>query len=254
MATTRLRPMSMGEILDASFALLRHHAGVFFGIAIVCQGVPTALSLFVQFSGGPARHFWLSALGQVLSMFGYLLVTGASIRVVSEAYLGHEPGMAEALNFAFAKLGRTLSAGFSAGILTILAALLFIIPGIVVACGLAVAVQAGVLEPVNSGSDGVGRSWSLTKGFKGKAFGLYCVIMVLFLLFILGFGVVAAIAAAIFRPLVAPAVIGMGLVFLFLYPFTSCVFTLFYYDLLVRKEAFDLELLSRHLGIAAARA
>jgi hypothetical protein len=253
MATTRLRPMSMGEILDASFALLRHHAGVFFGIAIVCQGVPTALSMYVQFSGGPARHLGLSTIGQVLSMFGYLLVTGASIRVVSEAYLGRDPGMAEALNFAFAKLGRTLSAGFSAGILTILAALLFIIPGIVVACGLAVAVQAGVLEPLKSGSDGVGRSWSLTKGFKGKAFGLYCVIMVLFVLFILGFGIVAGIAAAIFRPLVAPAVIGMGLVFLFLYPFTSCVFTLFYYDLRVRKEAFDLEVLSRHLGIAAVQ-
>ena len=47
MATTQLRPMAMGEILDASFALLRRHAGVFFGVAIVCQGLPTALSLFV---------------------------------------------------------------------------------------------------------------------------------------------------------------------------------------------------------------
>ena len=254
MATTRLRPMSTGEILDASFALLRHHAGVFFGIAIICQGAPTALSLFVQFSGGPARHFWLSALGQVLGMIGYLLVTGASIRVVSQAYLGHDPSMAEALNFAFAKLGRTLSAGLSAGILVALATLLLIIPGIVVACGLAVVVQAAVLEPLNSGSDGVGRSWSLTKGFKWKTFGLYCVVMVLFFLFIFGFGIVAAIAAAVFQPLVVPAVIGMGLVFLFLYPFTSCVFTLFYYDLRVRKEAFDLEVLSRHLGIAAAPA
>jgi hypothetical protein len=77
--------------------------------------------------------------------------------------------------------------------------------------------------------------------------------MVLIVLSLLGFAVVAGIAAAIFRPLVAPAVIGMGLVFLFLYPFTSCVFTLFYYDLRVRKEAFDLEVLSRHLAIAAAR-
>lgn len=253
MATTQLRPMSMGEILDASFALLRHHAGVFFGIALVCQGVPTALSLFVQFGGGPARYFWLSALAQVLSMIGYLLVTAASIRVVSQGYLGHDPGMGEALSFAFGKLGRTLSAGLSAGILAGLATLLLIIPGIVVACGLAVAVQAAVLEPLNSGSDGVGRSWRLTKGFKGKAFGLYCVVIVLFFLFIFGFGIVAAIAAAIFRPLIVPAVVGMGLVFLFIYPFTSCVFTLFYYDLRVRKEAFDLELLSRHLGIAARR-
>lgn len=253
MATTRLRPMSMGEILDASFALLRQHAGVFFGIAIVCQGVPTALSLFVQFSGGPTEHFGLWVLGQILGGVGYLLVTCASIRVVSQAYLGHEPGMADALSFAFAKLGRTLSSGLAAGLLFGLALLLFIIPGIVVACGLAVAVQAAVLEPLSGGTQGVGRSWSLTKGFKWKAFGLFCVVTVLFFLFLAGFAIVAAIATAIFRPLIVPAVIGLGLLFLFIYPFTSCVFTLFYYDLRVRKEAFDLELLSRQLGIAAAR-
>ena len=251
MATTRLRPMSMGEILDASFALLRHHAGVFFGIAIVCQGVPTALGLFVQFAGGATQHFGLWALGQVLSMVGYLLVSAASIRVVSQAYLGHDPGMAEALNFAFGKLGRTLSAGLAATILAALATLLFIIPGIVVACGLAVAVQAAVLEPLSSGLDGVGRSWRLTKGFKWRAFGLFCVVFVLFLLFLLGFGLLAGIAAFLFRALLVPAVVGLGLVSLFLYPFTSCVLTLFYYDLRVRKEAFDLDLLSQQLGIAA---
>jgi hypothetical protein len=246
--------MSTGEILDASFALLRHHAAVFFGIAIVCQGVPTALGLFIQLSGGATRYFGLWALGQILTIVAYLLVTGASIRVVSQVYLGYDPGMADALNFAFAKLGRTLSAGLSAGILAALAAVLFIIPGIVVTCGLAVAVQAAVLEPLSGGTEGVGRSWSLTRGFKGKAFGLYCVVFVIFFLFIVGFGMVAALAAAAFQPLMVPAVIGLGLVFLFFYPFTSCVFTLFYYDLRVRKEAFDLEVLSRHLGIAAARA
>src|SRR2546421_8005999 len=59
MATMQLRPMAMGEILDASFALLRRHAGVFFGVAIVCQGLPTGLSLYVQFNGGAPQLFWL---------------------------------------------------------------------------------------------------------------------------------------------------------------------------------------------------
>src|SRR5205807_2637615 len=187
MATTQLRPLALGEILDASFALLRRHAGVFFGIAIVCQGLPTALSLFVQFAGGPQQQFGLYALSQVLTFVGYLLVTGASIRVVSQAYLGHEPSMGDALDFAVSKMGRSFSAGFASGIL-------------------------------------------------------------------IGLGVIAGVAAAIFPPLMVPAVIGLGLISLFLYPFISCVFTLFYYDLRVRKEAFDLELLSQHLGVAAARA
>jgi hypothetical protein len=98
----------------------------------------------------------------------------------------------------------------------------------------------------------VSRSWSLTKGFKWKSFGLFCVAGVLFFLIFFGFGIVAAVALAVYRPLLVPAVIGMGLVTLFMYPFTSCVFTLFYYDLRVRKEAFDLEVLSRNLGIAVA--
>src|SRR5438067_3609053 len=71
MATTQLRPMAMGEILDASFVLLRRHAGVFFGVAIVCQGVPTALSLFVEFNGGARQHFGLYAFSQLLSFVGY---------------------------------------------------------------------------------------------------------------------------------------------------------------------------------------
>lgn len=254
MATMQLRPMAMGEILDASFALLRRHAGVFFGVAIVCQGVPTALSLYVQFSGGARQHFGLYLVSQLLSFIGYLLVTGASIRVVSQAYLGREPSLSDALDFAFGKIGRTLAAGFASGILTGLAAILLIIPGIIVACGLSVAVQAAVLEPLPGGTDGLGRSWALTKGFRWRAFGLYVVVIVLLSLFLIGFGLIAGLAAALVPLLLVPALIGVGLIFLFLYPFTSCVFTLFYYDLRVRKEAFDLELLSQHLGIAASRA
>jgi len=246
--------MAMGEILDASFALLRRHGGVFFGVAIVCQGVPTALSLFVEFNGGAGQHFGLYAFSQLLSFVGYLLITGASIRVVSQAYLGNEPSLSDALDFAFGKLGRTLAAGFATGILVVLASILLFIPGIVVACGLSVAVQAAVLEPLPGGTDGLARSWSLTQGFKWRAFGLYVVVIVLLILFLIGFGVIAGLAAALLPLLLVPALIAVGLIFLFLYPFTSCVFTLFYYDMRVRKEAFDLELLSQHLGITAARA
>src|SRR5204863_7228288 len=118
--------------------------------------------------------------------------------------------------------------------------------------GLSVAVQAAVLEPLPGGTDGLCRSWALTKGFRWRAFGLYVVVIVLLSLFLIGFGVIAGLAAALLPVLFVPALIGVGLIFLFFYPFSSCVFTLFYYDLRVRKEAFDLELLSQHLGIAPA--
>src|SRR5437899_2178919 len=180
--------------------------------------------------------------------------SGVSIPVVSQAYVGNEPSLSDALDFAFGKMGRTLAAGFASGIVTALAFILLIVPGIIVACGLSVAVQAAVLEPLPGGTDGLGRSWALTKGFRWRAFGLYVVVIVLLSLFLIGFGVIAGLAAALLPVLFVPALIGVGLIFLFFYPFTSCVFTLFYYDLRVRKEAFDLELLSQHLGITAARA
>src|SRR2546430_1509278 len=205
MATTQLRPMAMGEILDASFALLRRHAGVFFGVAIVCQGVPTALSLFVEFNGGARQHFGLYALSQLLSFIGYLLITGASIRVVSQAYLGNEPSLADALDFAFSKLGRTLAAGFATGILVLLATILLIIPGIVVASGLSVAVQAAVLEPLPGGTDGLGRSWSLTQGFKWRAVGRYAPGILLLGLWPFGLAFLPRLAAGLFPLGVVPA-------------------------------------------------
>lgn len=249
MAIALLRPMSVGEILDASLALLRRHLGLFFSVAIVCQAIPQALGLYYRFSGDPTAHLGLFFVAQLLSAVGYFLVTAATIRIVSQAYLGHEPQFGEAIEYAFGKIGRSFAAGFASGILTCLAALLLIIPGIVVACGLAVAVQAAVLEPLNSGTDGIGRSWALTKGFKGKAFVLYFVSMVLVVVVLVGIGLVTALATLISTALVGPALVLWALVSLLLYPFLSCVFTLFYYDLRVRKEAFDLELLSQQIGI-----
>jgi hypothetical protein len=254
MATYQLRPLSVGEILDASFAILRRHFGVLFGAGVVCQGVPQALGLYLQFTGGLAERPGLYLLSQLLNIVGYLLVTGAAIQVVSEAYLGREPQLGEALQYSLSKLGRTLSSGFATGILVVLASILLLVPGVIVACGLSVAVQAAVLEPLASGTDGVGRSWALTKGFKGRALLLYFVLFVLFVLVLIGLGVVTAIAAAIAPVLIVPAVALWALLSLLIYPFSSCVFTLFYYDLRVRKEAFDLELLSQHIGIEPATA
>src|SRR5438132_12665060 len=94
----QLRAVAMVEFLVVSVALLRRHAGVFFGVAIVCQGLPTGLSLYVQVNGGAPQLFWLYVASQLLSFIGYLLVTGASFRVSSQAYLGYEPRWSDALN------------------------------------------------------------------------------------------------------------------------------------------------------------
>jgi len=248
MATYQLRPMSVGEILDGSLALLRRNAALFFSLSVACLGVPTVIELYTEFGGTSGPLSGLSLLGNLLRAIGYLLLSGASVYAVSELYLGRTPRVGEALRFATPKMGRLFVSGFAGTIVIFFAALLLVIPGIIVACGYAVAVQAVVLEDLPSGTEALARSWSLTKGFKGKAFVLGCVMIALFLLVFAGAAFVVGITAAVYKPLFLPGLILFMVVILMFYPFSSCVLTLFYYDLRVRREAFDLELLNRHLG------
>jgi uncharacterized membrane protein len=249
MATYQLRPMSVGEILDGALVLLRRHFAVLLSIAIICEGIPTALGMYVEFAGGMQANLGLWAVAQLLSLVGYLLVTGATVRVVSEAYLGRATRVGEALQFAVGKTGGILVSGIAVSIIAFLAFLLLIVPGIIVLCGYSVVVQAVVLEDLPSPIDALSRSWALTKGHKGKAFVLWFVLFVLLMVLLVAFGIVVGLAAAMAPILMVPAVAGLSLVWLLVYPLTSCVFTLLYYDLRVRKEAFDLELLSQQISL-----
>jgi len=275
MATYELRPMAVGEILDAGFGILRRHFGVVLSLAVIALAVPTALSLYVEFSGGVVARPGLWVLGQLLSGAGYLVVTGATIHVVSEEYLGRAAVLGDALAFAGAKVWRILVSGFASAMVIGLsvvpaamalglvapvassggrgATLLLIVVGLallavpaVVACGYAVVVQAVTLESLGSALNGLGRSWTLTKGYRGRIFVLYLVVFALLTLVSFPFGLVAGMSST--NPLLLVAAAALGVLTMLTYPVVSAVFTVLYYDLRVRKEAFDLELLSQQLG------
>ncbi len=250
MATFELRPLSTGEILDGSLALLRRHFGLLFGIAVVCQGLPTALDVYIELVGGSQARPGLALVARVLNVIGTLLVTGATVRAVSEAYLGRVPRLNDAVGYAAGKLGVIFGATFASGLVVLLATIALVIPGIVVFCGYSVAGQVAALEPLRSSTDALRRSWELTKGFKGKAFVLWVVSLALILVVVTGVGFVGGLAAGVVGGLETAVTVLLSVVTLLIYPLITCVFTLFYYDLRVRKEGFDLEVLSGQLGIA----
>ena len=249
MTTYQLRPLSLGEILDGALVLLRRHFVLVLGIAIVCEGIPTAMDVYIDLMGGASQNPVLNLLDRVLTVVGSVFVTGATVRVVSEAYLGRTPLFGDAMGFAGQRFGPVFGANFLSGLLTVLAMVLLIIPGIIVACGYSVAAQAAALESGSSG-EALRRSWNLTKGFRWKALGLGAVSIALFLVVFLGAGLLAGILSGVLGGLDAVLAVLAGGVSLFIYPVISCVFTLFYYDLRVRKEGFDLEMLSRELELA----
>jgi len=242
MAQYELRPMSTGEILDGALGIYRARFAVLVSIAVVTQGLPTVLNAYTEVSGGVLLRpgYWFLAM--VLGVLGGLLAAGSTVWVISEAYLGREASVGDALSYALSRAGSLFVAGVVKYLLVFVGIVLFIVPGIIVLCGLSVVSQIVVLEQL-SGTAAVGRSWELTKGYRGKAFALGIVVLLLFYLPIFGFGIAAAAVPSLSAPLLVTGQV-LGLV---IYPVVACSFTLYYYDLRVRREAFDLELLHTQL-------
>lgn len=242
MANYELRSLSFGEVLDGAFAIYREHFATLIAVAVVCIGAPTVMMAYVEVAGGVVERPAMWFVAWLLSALGGLVATAGTIWVISEAYLGREPMMADALSFAMNKIGKLLAAGIAKYLVVFVGFLLLIVPGIILLLGYAVVAQVVVLERV-SATASLRRSWELTSGYKTRALGLAIVLWMILL--------VPSMAAGILFMLVPQSVVQIGalLVQVLLYPVMPCAFTLYYYDLRVRKEAFDLEYLSRELGL-----
>jgi hypothetical protein len=247
MATYELRPLAVGELLDATFGIYRRHFGTLLGIGVVCHGPAAVILLYAGLAGGWMQHLWLALEYAVLAFIGGLLGAGATLHAISEAYLGREPAVGQSLLFAIGKIWALFVAGLARGLVVALACVLLIVPGVIVACGYAVTSQVVVFEELAAPTDALKRSWTLTKGFKGKVFVLAVVVFLLL--------AVPGAAISMLGGAGSPAgELLSSIVSLVLNPILACAFTLLYYDLRVRKEAFDLELLGRQLGLEASGA
>jgi hypothetical protein len=248
-----LRPMSLSELLDASFALYRSQFVPLVFVALCTQALPLALNVFVEVAGGPVALPVVWLIGMVISLVLGQVGIAASTFVVAESYLGGSITPQEAFRRAAPFVGRLVAAAVASALLYFIGLILFIVPGIIFICALAVTAPALVLENRPSAIDGMSRSWYLTQGFRGKVFLAY---LVAFLIIILPSAALSAfsIAAAATAESVTTSVVIVLAVQMLLqilaYPFLFVLTTLMYYDFRVRKEAYDLEMLSASLGAA----
>jgi uncharacterized membrane protein len=250
-----LRPLSVGEILDTSFSLYRRHFGALATVALVCTGVPLLLRLFLEAGGGLLTNVTLFVLYLISLVVLSLVAMGATVFIVSESYLGRPISAREALARATPHLGRILICSLLTTLVVGLGFLLLVIPGIILAVGLALSIPAVVLESGTSASAALSRSWELTRGSRWRIFGLGLTLMVLVYVPVVAVTAVFAMllpqaTAETFGPASVASIVALaigGLVQMFLYPLFYCVLTVTYYDLRVRKEGFDLELLASSL-------
>jgi hypothetical protein len=271
-----LRPLSVGEIIDVAIKIWRRHlptlARIVFVVvapvqvlaALVASSVSSTDTVFngVDAAGNPsvdthALAGWLAGMvtAEILSGLAFLIASAAVLRAVSVAYLGGTPEWRDSLRAATSRLGSLIWLGLLMGGGLALSAVALFIPFIWLGVSWSVAFPVLIAEG-QRGTGAMGRAFRLVRGRWWPTFGAL-LLGFLFQFFLglvvgipLGFltanwdrGSAAAIAVTTVVS-VASSVITT--------PFMAAVLVLIYFDLRVRKEGFDLEILSQGVGIPGA--
>jgi Membrane domain of glycerophosphoryl diester phosphodiesterase len=276
MAELGLRPLSLGEILDRTFSLYRRHFLLFIGITGLPHLMILALNLVQVLlvktpgivlkppvgtqlqarGGGGLMAFGIGGLlvGIVIYIVAYLFSQGGTIYAVSELYLGRTTTIGASLRRVWGQLANLFGVCVLNGLAVGGAMIFLIIPGIYVGCRLITCVPAALLEDLGA-RESLERSFQLTKDSAGRAFVIYLLYFVLLyaaiLLFMIPFGVAIALAAkdpSMLRLSLGLMQVGQFLAGILVSPFLLIATSVFYYDLRVRKEAFDLQLMMNPSG------
>ena len=213
-------------------------------------GAPGAAGLVHRGLGGILYNLPLTLLHYVTFTMLSSIATAATVFVVSESYLGRPLAARDALRRATPLLARLIICSLMFAIIVGIGFLFFLFPGIVLFCGLLLAFPSLVLEPGISPTGALSRSWWLTRGSRWRMFGLLVTMALLLYVPLVGLGAVAAVALPGGAIGTTPGTVTLavvGVVQMLLYPLLYCVLTVAYYDLRVRKEGFDLEVLASTL-------
>lgn len=274
MAELMLRPLGVGEIIDHSLAIYRRQFGALLTITLSANAIPLLLMVYLFTSGGIRERLPLYGGILLLTIVLGALATAATVFLVSETYLGNSISGGVAIQRATKFLWRLILLTMMMSLVVGLAIIIFLVPGIlsgsyaliglalipacitalVIFTGLLVSTQAVVLEDA-SPTTALSRSWQLTRGFRWKMLGLVIVVGIIIaipsiaLSFLRG-GSVAMRSVGEYSTADILWEIGAQFVSTLIYPLLYCALTVAYYDLRVRKEGFDLELLESTLAHA----
>jgi hypothetical protein len=273
MSVTALRPLRVGEILDAGIKLYVRNARTLMALT-ACVVVPlqllSAIVLMSTVSNGDQVPTGFGALASrtstsdtttslgaqaTLLVVGILvsaLTTAACVRAVSDLYAGRDADMTSSLRFAARRILPLLTMEVLYFLGLSIAFVALIIPGIWLYVAWSVAAPALLIErtgPVRS----LGRSRRLVKGRWRSTAAVLIVAAVMVALLSGAFEALLVAIALTSNPSALLAVVvvtlASGISTVVVEPFRAAVTTVLYYDLRIRHEGYDLELLAEQLGL-----
>ena len=249
MVSLALRPRSPSEIVDAAFQIMRAHFAQF----VMCSAIGYLPWLVIDIvrASDPSRALAIDIGMNLLLLMGFWLVfalMGAVLTVcASQAYLGEPVNVGVAVRQALPRWPLVLIAAALRFVMVIVGLFLFFVGALYPASRFFAVTPALVLEGVGLGT-AFSRASTLSKGRKwhiiltmGLAFIIYLV---------LAFGIV--LSTQLIGSLVVQVIV-MAIFTIVGYPVVAIAGTVLYYDLRIRSEGLDIELMAGALDGAPSR-
>jgi hypothetical protein len=275
MTTPELRALNIGEIVDVAINVYMRSARQLMGLAalVVVPGQLISGAVLLSIASNqdqvPGRSFlstgshassdsaayWVGQ--QVIVLVGIvvsLFATAACMKAVSETYLGGEADFGSSARFALRRMRPLLWLEFVYAILLVLALIALIVPGIYLYVAWSVSTPVLLIEDLR-GRKALRRSRELVRGRWWSVFWVQVIATLMVTIAVaLTQGVLVAVALSGTNSVLATVVvvtIAGGIGAIVSQPMRAAITAVLYYDLRVRKEGFDVELLAERLGLSS---
>ena len=253
MAQLQLRPLGVGEIVDATFTVFRRRFGPMFTIALVLVFIPFLVSLAggcgLDSAGTTTCTSPIGWLGYFAGIAGSVVAGVAAVLVAAGAYADVPSDWRNAMSIGIRRIVEIIVATIVIAVLIGIGFVLLIVPGVFLMVSFAVVWEALIIEGTGP-MESIKRSWRLVSGERWRVFGAGLLVIVLMVIFI---GVVSAVIALILS-------VGLGVsggmtgylvqqvASLLSIPLTAALGTVIYLDLRVRKESLSADQLAAALS------
>ena len=243
-----LRERNFGELLSLTFSLTVMHFGKLF-LIVGLLGLPQlALGFLPEFTEEESVAGFLMFFVALILMF--LLVPiqqGACILIVSGSFTDKKYSVGESFRVAFRKFGPFILLAFATSFIYMFGVFLFVIPLFIFMTWYYVSAAALLVEDLSAGG-AMARSKELSEGYRWRVLG-----------FLLVTGLIAGACTGVEKMLVAA--LGEGylqstLSYLFGLPVVVLLIVapvVYYFNLRVVKESFDVEALTSLVDAIAER-
>lgn len=164
----------LGRVIQRTFDAIRQNGVTFLVGSVLLVGLPSLLQVYGQsevMQGQTTMGFVVVGVSWLAWIVGAYVLQGMVVKVTVAGFNGKAMGIGDAFSAGIKLFLPLLGVGILVGLGTMLGALLFLVPGLILAVMWSVATAAVVVE--NRGvMESLQRSRELTKGHRWPIFGL----------------------------------------------------------------------------------